>query len=346
MNTEELYMQRALELAANGLGSASPNPMVGCVIVYQNSIIGEGWHQKYGSPHAEVNAINSVRDKTLLSKSTAYVTLEPCSHYGKTPPCADLLIKHKVKRVVICNQDPFPEVDGNGIKKLRSAGIEVITGILEEEGKSLNRRFFKNVERKKPYVILKWAETADGFIATEEGEPIAISGKLARMHSHKWRSEEDAIMVGSKTVIHDNPSLTTREWQGKNPIRVVLDSSLVTDPDSRVFDLSSKTYVFTLEDSDKPNFIKIDKNREVTDFILERLYAEGISSLIVEGGPRLHKLFLESNNFDEIRVLKSRKLYVKEGMQAMPVPPNITLKKRVELPEDILSFFSNSFQPF
>nr|MCU0325664.1 bifunctional diaminohydroxyphosphoribosylaminopyrimidine deaminase/5-amino-6-(5-phosphoribosylamino)uracil reductase RibD [Spirosomataceae bacterium] len=208
VSDDSVFMQRALELASLGRGSVSPNPMVGCVIVHNGLIVGEGWHQRYGEAHAEVNAVNSVKDKSILSESTAYVTLEPCSHFGKTPPCADLLIKHHLKKVVVCNDDPFPLVAGKGIKKLRDAGIEVETGLLAEEGRRLNRRFFTMVEKQRPYVILKWAETADGFIAKENFEAVRISNDFSQMYSHKWRSEEDAIMVGTNTAHFDNPSLT------------------------------------------------------------------------------------------------------------------------------------------
>ncbi|HEY1053815.1 MAG TPA: bifunctional diaminohydroxyphosphoribosylaminopyrimidine deaminase/5-amino-6-(5-phosphoribosylamino)uracil reductase RibD, partial [Emticicia sp.] len=224
---EEKYMLRALQLAEIGRGQVSPNPMVGCVIVHNHEIIGEGWHQKYGSWHAEVNAVNSVQDPSKLTQSTVYVTLEPCSHFGKTPPCADLLVKHQVKKVIICNDDPNPLVAGKGIAKLRAAGIEVEQGLLAEKGRALNARFFTYVEKQRPYIILKWAETADGFIAGENYDPVKISNALSHKLAHKWRSEEDAIMVGTNTARYDNPKLNAREWQGtKNPVRIVLDKRL------------------------------------------------------------------------------------------------------------------------
>ncbi len=221
--SDQIFMRRALELAALGQGKVSPNPMVGCVIVHQNRIIGEGWHQQYGGPHAEVNAINSVRNKKLLPDSRLYVTLEPCSHYGKTPPCADLLLQHNVRDVVICNTDPNPLVKGAGIRKLLDAGCQVHLGLLEEEGLALNKGFFSFHSRQRPYIILKWAETADGFIGKQNKEPLWISDRISKKLVHKWRSEIQAIMVGTRTAEVDNPQLYTREWTGKNPVRITLD---------------------------------------------------------------------------------------------------------------------------
>ena len=223
---DEFFMRRAMELATLGLGKVSPNPLVGCVVVHDNKIIGEGWHKLYGSAHAEVNAIDSVIDKNLLQESTVYVNLEPCSHYGKTPPCADLLVSHKVKRVVIANVDPNPKVAGTGINKLMEAGIEVGRGVLEEKGNDLNKRFFCAFRKQRPYVILKWAETADGFIARENYDSKWISNEFSRQLVHKWRSEEDAILVGKNTALYDNPKLNVRNWTGRDPIRVVIDHNL------------------------------------------------------------------------------------------------------------------------
>jgi diaminohydroxyphosphoribosylaminopyrimidine deaminase/5-amino-6-(5-phosphoribosylamino)uracil reductase len=336
-------MQRALELAALGSGLVSPNPMVGCVIVYKDQIIGEGWHKKYGGPHAEVNAIETVKNKNVLRDSTAYVTLEPCSHFGKTPPCADLLIRHQIKKVVICNSDPFPEVNGKGIQKLKDAGIEVITRVLEKKGRHLNRRFFTSVEKKRPYVILKWAETADGFVAKSDGKPLNISGNLSQMHSHKWRTEEDAILVGSKTVLNDNPSLTARKWTGKNPIRIIIEGQVSLPANSHIFDDSVKTLVFTQKDRpDKENlsFIKIEEGTNLIDFILTELHKVNIRSLIVEGGPRLHQLFFENGSYDELRLLKSKALILKEGIESAVLPKHLILKKQYDLQEDILNIFS------
>jgi diaminohydroxyphosphoribosylaminopyrimidine deaminase / 5-amino-6-(5-phosphoribosylamino)uracil reductase len=220
------YIKRCIELAKNGLGTTYPNPLVGSVIVYNEEIIGEGWHRKSGEPHAEVNAINSVKDKSLLSKSTIYVSLEPCSHFGKTPPCCDLIIANKIPNVVIGTIDPFAKVSGSGIKKLIEAGKNVTIGILEDECKELNKRFFTFHTKKRPYIILKWAESSAGFIAPifkEKQEPIWITNSFSRQLVHKWRSEEQAILVGTQTVLDDNPKLNTRDWNGQNPIRIILD---------------------------------------------------------------------------------------------------------------------------
>lgn len=339
----ELYMQRALELASLGKGSVSPNPMVGCVIVHNDQIIGEGWHRNYGEPHAEVNAINSVENKELLSESTAFVTLEPCSHFGKTPPCADLLIKHSLKKVVICNTDPFPEVNGKGIQKIKDAGIEVVTGVLETKGRQLNQRFFTSVEQKRPYVILKWAETADGFVAHTNGKPLSISGPISQMYSHKWRTEEDAIMVGSGTILRDNPSLTARNWTGKNPIRVIIDRSGTVPETSNILDLSVKTIVFTTKaQSNKENltFIKFEEGQEPIHFILAELNRLNIRSLIIEGGPKLHQLFFQNGNYDEVRLFKSKALTLGKGIQGAVLPKNLILKEQHDLQEDILNIFS------
>ncbi|MGA0557557.1 bifunctional diaminohydroxyphosphoribosylaminopyrimidine deaminase/5-amino-6-(5-phosphoribosylamino)uracil reductase RibD [Larkinella sp. VNQ87] len=244
-------MSRALQLACLGRGHVSPNPLVGCVIVYQNRIIGEGWHRQYGGPHAEVNAIRSVADEALLPESTVYVTLEPCSHFGKTPPCADLLIEKRVKKVVVCNDDPNPLVAGRGLAKLRAAGIEVETGLLTEEGRELNRRFFTFIEQQRPYLILKWAETADGFLAPTDFQPIPISSALSRQRVHQWRTEEDAFLIGTNTARYDNPQLNVRSWVGRNPVRIVIDKALQLPPSLHLFDGSQPTLVYTVSPVDE-----------------------------------------------------------------------------------------------
>ena len=233
-------MLRCLQLAKNGLGSTYPNPMVGSVIVYEDRIIGEGWHQQAGQPHAEVNAVNSVNDQSLLDKATIYVSLEPCSHFGKTPPCSDLIIAKGIKKVVIGTVDPFAEVAGRGIKKLIDAGCEVLVGVLEQECQQLNKRFFTFHQKKRPYIILKWAESLDGFIAPEaksrsSREPVWITNSYSKQLVHKWRAEEQSILVGTKTVEADNPSLTTRDWSGKSPTRIVLDRELKISEESCCF---------------------------------------------------------------------------------------------------------------
>ena len=292
MSEDEKYMLRSLELAELGAGSVAPNPLVGSVIVHNGKIIGEGYHEKVGEAHAEVNAINSVADKTLLSQSTIYVSLEPCSHFGKTPPCADLIIKHRLKRAVIAIQDPFAEVNGAGIKKLVDAGIDVTVGVLEKEALELNRRFITFHEKKRPYIILKWAETADGFVDTlrsDSSEPaLKITGSTANTLVHKWRSEETAIMVGKHTAILDNPSLTSRKYAGKNPTRILLDSKSEVQETANIFNNEAHTILFA---EDARNLEKV----------LAELHTLNIQSVIVEGGPKLHHSFYEAGLWDEIR---------------------------------------------
>jgi diaminohydroxyphosphoribosylaminopyrimidine deaminase/5-amino-6-(5-phosphoribosylamino)uracil reductase len=309
INTQ--FMQRGLLLAELGAGLVSPNPMVGCVIVHENRVIGEGWHQKYGEAHAEVNAINSVEDKTLLPASTAYVTLEPCSHFGKTPPCADLLIKHQIKKVVVCNHDPNPLVAGKGIEKLQQAGIEVEVGMLEEQGRALNKRFFTFIEKKRSYIFLKWAESADGFIAKPNYEAVQISNNLSRRWVHKMRAAEDAIMVGTNTVRYDNPSLNTRFWTGKNPTRVFIDKHLSVPQNFHVFDGSQSSICYNLienNDSDNVSFVKIPHLDTIEPFIIQDLYERKIQSLVIEGGTFLLQRFIDLHLFDEAIVLKSKRL--------------------------------------
>ena len=318
-------MQRGLLLAKLGAGTVSPNPMVGCVIVHEGRIIGEGYHQKYGEAHAEVNAINSVLDKSLLSASTVYVTLEPCSHFGKTPPCADLLIKHQVKKVVVCNFDPHPLVAGKGIQKLRQAGIEVEVGLLEKEGRELNKRFFTYIEKKRPYVILKWAESANGFIAKKNYEAIQISNLLSRRFVHKMRAEEDAIMVGTNTVKYDNPTLNTRFWTGKNTLRVLIDKDLSLPENLNIFDNSQKTICYTtvarsstsrsVPENTTEVVLQKDDFRSINELVLEDLYQRKIQSIIIEGGTFLLQSFIDLGLWDEAFILKS-KVILEDGIKA------------------------------
>ncbi|SOE20812.1 diaminohydroxyphosphoribosylaminopyrimidine deaminase [Spirosomataceae bacterium TFI 002] len=337
------FMQRALELAALGKEHASPNPMVGCVIVHNDLIIGEGYHQKHGEAHAEVNAINAVENKSLLSESTVYVTLEPCAHFGKTPPCADLLIKHQVAKVVICNRDPFDQVDGKGISKLENAGIKVEIGLLDHEGLELNKHFFTSIKEQRPYIILKWAETADGFVAQQDGKPVAISNKYSQVQNHKWRSEIDAIMVGEQTVKNDNPTLTTRSWKGKNAKRIILDRRLTSPTNSHIFDQQVETIIFNQKESKKDGkteWIKISFEKEnLISQILDELNKRKVRSLLVEGGPRLHQLFAEQDCYDEVRVIKSPKLLA-NGLRAIQIPLNLKTLNKQKIMEDEIIVFS------
>jgi len=306
-HSHEVWMRRAMELANNGAGKVSPNPLVGCVIVHNGRIIGEGWHQRYGEPHAEVNAIASVRDKSLLPESTLYVNLEPCSHTGKTPPCADLIVKHRLGKVVIANQDVNPLVAGKGIQKLRDAGIPVISDILADDGRRLNMRFFTWMEKKRPHVILKWAETADGFIARKNYDSKWISDDYSRQLVHKWRTREDAVMVASGTAWHDNPRLNVRNWTGRDPIRIVLDRYLKVGTHRHLFDGTQQTICFnTIQNTSKKNveYVML-KSEAIIEEILAWLYRAKIQSVIVEGGAQLLTSFINAGLWDEARVFVS-----------------------------------------
>lgn len=316
-------MRRALQLASKGSGRTQTNPLVGCVVVHRNHIIGEGYHQRYGEAHAEVNAIESVKahDRYKLPESTVYVTLEPCSHYGKTPPCADLLIANRIKRVVIASVDPFIEVQGRGIQKMQDAGIEVVTGILLEESAYINRRFFCNQTKQRPYVILKWAECNNGYIAEDSGKPTVISSPLASLLLHKWRSEECAFMIGKNTWLADNPQLTNRYWPGKNPLRIVTAplnkhsvSSRFCESDSPCLWISEQ---HELGSDIKPGVSVLTHNPRDLKNVLSILYSEyKVGSLVVEGGARLLQSFIDTNLCDEVRVFVSQKRALSGGVKA------------------------------
>jgi diaminohydroxyphosphoribosylaminopyrimidine deaminase/5-amino-6-(5-phosphoribosylamino)uracil reductase len=309
MDNHEQYIARCIELAKNGFGTTYPNPMVGSVIVYNGEIIGEGWHQKAGEPHAEVNAIQSVKDPSLLDKATIYVSLEPCSHFGKTPPCCDLIIKNKIPNVVIGTVDSNIKVAGNGIKRLQEAGANVIVGILEKECYELNRRFFTFHEKKRPYIILKWAQTLDSFIAPlekEELKPVWITSIQSRQLVHKWRTEEQAILVGTQTVIDDNPRLNARDWQGNNPIRIVIDQRNRIPKTAHVFDNQTKTIVFSNKKSapslENTIFEVIDFQQNIVQQIVDKLFQHQIQSVIIEGGAQTLQTFIDATLWDEARI--------------------------------------------
>lgn len=306
-HSHEVYMRRALELAKNGHGNVSPNPLVGCVIVHNGKIVGEGWHRKYGGPHAEVNAIEAVDDKEILRESTLYVTLEPCSHTGKTPPCADLIVKHGLKKVIIANHDSNPLVAGRGIKRLRDAGITVINDVLSPEGKELNMRFFTCMEKKRPYIILKWAETSDGFIARKNKDSKWISDLYSRQLVHKWRSEEDAVLVGSGTAWYDNPKLNVRDWSGRDPLRVVIDRYLKLGPNQNLFNHEQKTLCYNLvkqEAQQNLQFVQLQEQNFLQSVVAD-LYRRNIQSVIVEGGEQIINSFVKLNLWDEARIFVS-----------------------------------------
>jgi diaminohydroxyphosphoribosylaminopyrimidine deaminase/5-amino-6-(5-phosphoribosylamino)uracil reductase len=306
-------MKRCLLLAAKGLGKVAPNPMVGCVIIHNNQVIGEGYHEQFGHPHAEVNAINSVADPSLLPESTLVVNLEPCSHHGKTPPCADLIIQKKIKKVVIGCTDPFPQVAGGGIKKLKKAGVEVVTDVLLEECRELNKRFFTFHEKKRPYIILKWAQTADGFISLKypfSKEQNWITSVESKKLVHKWRAEEQAIMIGTNTAILDNPELTVRLAEGENPLRIVIDEHLTIPVSNHVFSPESNTWIFTAlkaEAQEHITYFKTDFSRNILPYVMQTLYEHKIISLIVEGGAHLLNSFIEDGLWDEARVFTAQK---------------------------------------
>ncbi|WP_374951016.1 bifunctional diaminohydroxyphosphoribosylaminopyrimidine deaminase/5-amino-6-(5-phosphoribosylamino)uracil reductase RibD [Mucilaginibacter sp.] len=315
MATHEIYMQRCLELAALGAGWVSPNPMVGAVIVHEGKVIGEGYHQRYGKAHAELNAVNMVISKydnhiDLLKDSTIYVSLEPCAHYGKTPPCADLIIKHRIKTVVVGCRDPFPAVDGKGIEKLMNASIEVITGVLEHECQWLNRRFFTRVQKQRPYIILKWAQTADGYFAPANGSQYWITGPAAKKMVHAWRAEEDAILLGKNTALADNPQLNVRLVDGKSPKRVVIDRRLELNAGLNVFDQTVETLVFNEIKTDIDGRIKYialeDFDRYVPQYILFQLYLQDIQSVIIEGGAHTLQTFIQDGLWDEARIFTGK----------------------------------------
>lgn len=328
-------MQRCLDLAFLGAGSVAPNPMVGCVIVYEGKILGEGLHQKYGEAHAEVNAISSVKphDMSLLSQSTLFVNLEPCAHFGKTPPCANLIIAHHIKRVVIGMLDPNPLVAGKGADLLREAGVEVTVGVLKESCEDLNKRFIKNITQQKPYVILKWAQTANGYLSPDASKISAeqfeqqrhITGKWVQKLVHKWRTKEDAIMVATNTALTDNPALNNRAWEGRSPARIVLDKNLRLPKHLKLFDNSQTTFVLNeIKDGREGNtfYLQLDFKSDWFSQALSRLHAFNIGSIVVEGGSQLLHFLIDNNLWDEAIVFYS-KSHLTDGIAAPSIKGRI-----------------------
>ena len=323
-------MERCLELAKLGAGAVAPNPMVGAVLVHHDRIIGEGWHKKFGEAHAEVNCIASVKeeDRALISQSVLYVSLEPCSHFGKTPPCTELIIRNKIPTVVIGCRDPFREVNGRGIEKLKAAGIAVVTGVLEQECKELNKRFFLFHTQQRPYVILKWAQTADGKMApptpargdsAAQPQRLLISNEYSNRLVHKWRSEEAALLVGTNTALLDDPELTTRLWPGNSPVRLVIDLNLRLPVSLKLFNGAIKTIVFNrIKNEEKQNLIyyKLDSDKKLLPQLLTALYELNIQSVLVEGGATLLQSFIEDGNWDEARIITNEKLFSTNGLDA------------------------------
>jgi diaminohydroxyphosphoribosylaminopyrimidine deaminase/5-amino-6-(5-phosphoribosylamino)uracil reductase len=315
MSTSTIFMQRCLELALLGMGDVAPNPMVGCVIVHDGKIIGEGYHEKFGQSHAEVNAIRSVKNPELLAQSTLYVSLEPCAHFGKTPPCSELIIESRIPKVVIGTIDPFAEVSGKGIERMKMAGIEVEVGMLEKGCRNLNRRFFTFHEKKRPYIILKWAQTLDGFIDTDRTEkkhPTWITNALSKRLVHKQRSEESAILIGTNTAEFDNPALTVREWIGNQPVRLVIDRNGRLNPTLHVFDEKATTWIFTEKqrsDTERLEFILLDFTHDILPQLLGELYKRDILSVVVEGGSILLNSFLRDGLWDEAFVYTGNQFF-------------------------------------
>jgi diaminohydroxyphosphoribosylaminopyrimidine deaminase/5-amino-6-(5-phosphoribosylamino)uracil reductase len=351
VNIHEKYIKRCIEIAKNGLGITRPNPMVGCVIVYNNSIIGEGFTSAYGGPHAEVNAIQSVKKKSLLKKATLYVTLEPCSHYGKTPPCSDLIIANRIQKVVIGCVDNNKKVAGKGIEKLINAGCHVTVGVLENECKAHHKRFFTYHDKKRPYIILKWAETKDGFIAPKtknEQKPVWITNDYSRQLVHKWRAEEQAILVGTNTVLQDNPSLTVRDWTGENPIRIIIDSDLKLLGNYNVFNDEAKTIIIcsNMENgrqSAKSNnynleFIDWNFKTSIAQQICTILFKHEITSVIIEGGAKTLQTFIDENLWDEARVFTGNTTF-QQGIKA-PVFSGKSVSEST-IKNDILKIYKN-----
>ncbi|CAM3427676.1 Riboflavin biosynthesis protein RibD [Aequorivita lipolytica] len=340
-------MSRCIQLGKNGLGSTYPNPLVGSVIVHNGEIIGEGWHYKAGQPHAEVNAIRSVENQELLKEATIYVSLEPCSHFGKTPPCVDLIIESGIKKVIVGSLDPNPKVAGRGIKKLMETGCELIVGVLENDCDELNKRFFTFHQKKRPYIFLKWAETADGFISPKsetrkETKPVWITNEFSRQLVHKMRGEEQSILVGTNTVLQDNPSLTVRNWTGENPVRIVVDRNLKIPKDLSVFDASSKTIVINEKEtktSENVDFEKILFSEEIPKQICEVLFQRNIQSVIIEGGAKTLQSFIDANLWDEALVFSGNKTFG-EGIKA-PTFQGV-LKSEEKIKEDTLRTYKNT----
>ncbi|HYK46629.1 MAG TPA: bifunctional diaminohydroxyphosphoribosylaminopyrimidine deaminase/5-amino-6-(5-phosphoribosylamino)uracil reductase RibD [Parafilimonas sp.] len=344
-------MHRCLQLAMLGAGHVAPNPMVGAVLVHNGRIIGEGYHREYGKAHAEVNCIESVAeaDKHLIVDSTLYVNLEPCAHFGKTPPCTDLIIKNNIPNVVVGSVDPFEHVDGKGIERLRQAGVEVITGILEHECKNLNRRFFTFHTKHRPFIILKWAETADSKIAGIGDKRLVISGDLTNRLVHKWRSEEAAILVGTNTALSDDPQLNNRLWVGKNPIRLVVDMDLKLPPALKIFNTDHPTIVFnlkknTIELSEElqagPNYYQVTADVSVVHQVLNACYQLNIQSILVEGGAKLLQSFADENLWDETRIITNQNLFIGKGLCA-PLLTNASQFLSEQIDHDTIGYFKN-----
>lgn len=340
--SNEFFMQRCLELAAMGAGRVAPNPMVGAVLVHQGRIIGEGYHQQYGQAHAEVNCVNSVAeaDQPLISRATMYVSLEPCAHHGKTPPCADLIVSRGIPEVVIGCVDTFSAVAGKGIAKLEKAGIKVHTGVLEAACRYINRRFFTFHEKKRPYIVLKWAQTRNGFMAGADGAPVRISNQYSDRLVHKWRSEEVSIMVGTRTAMIDNPRLNNRLWTGKDPVRLIIDRELKVPRSHHVWDGSMPTIFITAAATDTHGLtetMQLDFREPLFPQLMLHLYERQIQSVLVEGGSYVLQQLIQTGLWDEARVITGAGT-LPEGLPA-PLLNNVALKDTIAVNDDRIDFY-------
>ncbi len=340
-----VYMWRCIELAKLGAGNVAPNPMVGAVLVYDGRIIGEGYHQQYGQAHSEVNCLNSVSaaDKHLIKESTLFVSLEPCAHFGKTPPCADLIIKNQIPKVVVGCRDPFNLVDGKGIERLKAAGVLVTIGLLENECIDLNRRFFTFHQQKRPFVILKWAQSNNGQIANADRSPVHISNDYSNRLVHLWRSEEAAILVGTNTAWHDNPSLNVRHWTGKNPVRMVVDLNLRLPNTLNLFNQTQRSIIFNAikhEETDKLMYYKLE-NISVVDGMLAACHELKIQSILVEGGTILAQQFIDAGMWDEARVIENTELIIQDGYAA-PILKNHSIVSKEFIASDSITYYKNN----
>lgn len=347
LDTHELYMRRCVQLATLGSGNVAPNPMVGAVLVHDQRIIGEGYHKVYGGPHAEVNCINSVAssDAHLISHSSLYVSLEPCAHYGKTPPCADLIIKHRIKKVFVGTRDPFVAVNGKGIEKLLAVGISVVAGVLEEECKQLNKRFFTFHTKHRPYIILKWAQTADLKIGNAGNNRLMITNEFTNRMVHKWRSEEAGIMAGTNTVMLDDPQLTNRLWNGNQPARVIIDMDLRLPSSLHVFDGAVKTIVFNAlkhEETENLVFYQVTRDVSLVHQVLNGLYYLKILSVMIEGGAKLIQSFIDEGMWDEARVITNSKLITRGDSVASPILTDSRLVAEEKIEDDILRIYQST----
>lgn len=347
---DEWYMRRCLQLAKMGAGYVAPNPMVGAVLVHEGRIIGEGYHAKYGGPHAEVNCIDSVKqdDRELISKSTLYVSLEPCNHHGKTPPCTDLILGHRIPKVILAQHDPFDLVNGSGIQRLRNAGVELQTGLLEDEARWLNRRFLCMHEKRRPYVVLKWAESANQRIAGAGNRPVKISNDKADRLVHRWRSEEAAIMVGAGTARADNPSLTNRHWYGVHPTRILVNTHLDLPLHLNIFADGSKVIVINLEkNADEGRILYRKPGSGTIDpiTIMQILYEENIQSVLIEGGATLHQSFINSGIWDEIRIIRNPALQLPSGTRAARFKEEGPMRKIQLAGNQVAWYFSGTYLP-